>query len=151
MDKGEQIEVFGSRDKRGHWVVVDEEGARQRVELPAHERPKSFQITRAKSPVGNPFEADSSLSRSEQIQKFDELFWNDWVARGTMPDPVRKWIESRARDYKLGSYMDLKCNCRENRGGGWIKAWPTDCHGNTLKDAIIKVANGELDLDKPAS
>ena len=158
----EQIEVFGSMEKRSWSEGMDEQGrnklrgdqtwlkkndpelyALEDVQRPA-KPPKRCFINELNCPVRNQFENKDGFTREEGIKMFDKLLWQSWHEGGTMPPEAKEWFDARVKDYKNGSDIDLVCNCRRFRGQdddvGLLARFPRDCHGYSLKKYIEYLA-----------
>ena len=127
----EQIEVFGSMEKRSRYH--------------GPKSPKRFSINEPNCSVRNPFDNIEGIMREEGIKLFDNLVWQSWYEDGNMPKAAKKWFDSRVREFKAGVDIDLVCNCRRFRGQdddvGLLAKYPRDCHGYTLKKYIELLAN----------
>ena len=145
MAKYEQIEVMGSMDKRSvaQKTTVDGESS-AKVVAQANPPCRHF-ITRKRSPVGNPFYDDRSLTHDEAGKKFDHLLWDEWHARQAMPVNAQKWFWARVDEYKAGKEIDLVCDCRifnpERAGSMFSPSQEKTCHGDSLKAYIIFLAD----------
>ena len=139
--KGHDVAVMGRHDNRNDWVRTVTDNGEPTVQ--SRDRPdlsKRVFITRAKSPVGNKFEKDKSLSRLEQIDAFRRMVHQEWVVEGAMPPKVAEWLDARVADINSGTKIDLVCDCRSyaRRRFGMIKKdQPHDCHGYVLRALIL--------------
>ena len=159
----DQIEVFGSREKRSWSEGFDEFGRnklrgeqtwikKNHPELlemeayePPSEPPRRCSINEPNCPVRNPFDSIEGVMREEGIKLFDNLVWQSWHEDGNMPKEAKEWFDERVKEFKAGRDIDLVCNCRRFRGQdhdiGLLAKYPRDCHGYTLKKYIEFMAN----------
>ena len=128
----DQIEVFGSREKRSC------------SEFPTIP-PIRYSINEPNCPVRNPFDSIEGVMREEGINLFDNLVWHSWHDDGNMPKEAKEWFDTRVKEFIAGKKIDLVCNCRRFRGQdddvGLLAKHPRDCHGYTLKKYIKFLAN----------
>ena len=111
------IRVVGGYDRKAHPEVVRK------------------MITRGQSPVGNPAVMATEADRDEVCRYFDDLVWAGWLKHGTWSDEQLEWLSARVDEYIKGRDIELCCRCRNH-------ADHRRCHGDTLRDLIIHLAEG---------
>ena len=145
MTSHDQILVMGSGNSRSSWVLQKHPKYWYLTKPDWHGDTMSrrYFITRAKSPVGNWFEKDESLTREQQIEAFERHVRSEWMGRNQIPPGARRWLEARAAEVREGRSLDLVCNCRvyANQGSMNLPGYANGCHGETLADIIKLMAN----------
>jgi len=88
-------------------------------------------ITRSASPVGNPFVVGDYGDRDACCDAYEKYVNSGqiWIEN----EAFVEWINERVKEYVFGKDIELVCGC-----------WPKRCHGNTLRELIIQLANQEV-------
>ena len=100
----------------------------------AHPKVVRKMITRSASPVGNPFIVGVHGDRDACCNAYEQ-----YVNSGAIWEENKKfvqWINERCWEYIDGKDIELVCGCKPQR-----------CHGDTLRELIIQLANKEVDED----
>tara|TARA_B100001250_G_scaffold410405_1_gene436810 strand:- start:625 stop:1038 length:414 start_codon:yes stop_codon:yes gene_type:complete len=94
-------------------------------------------ITRSASPVGNPFVVGDYGDRDACCDAYEKYVNSGqiWIEN----EAFVEWINERVYEYEDGKDIELVCGC-----------WPKRCHGNTLRELIIDLANVEIPDDVAA-